>query len=95
MFEAEVQALEDHPMIPLYFYSGRRLIRPYVKGWIDNARGVYPSRWLSIEHYGYFLLYFNALWSLVRGIRGAEKMARSMAVFACWNCIRLGKKRIL
>ena len=49
MFEAEAKALEEQPMIPLYFYSGRRLVRPYVKGWVDNARGVYPSRWLSIE----------------------------------------------
>ncbi|MDG2320804.1 MAG: peptide ABC transporter substrate-binding protein [Rhodospirillaceae bacterium] len=45
---AEAQALKDHPMIPLYYYSGRRLVRPHVKGWVDNARGVYPSRWLSI-----------------------------------------------
>ena len=45
---AEAQALQDHPMIPLYFYSGRRLVQEYVRGWVDNARGVYPSRWLSI-----------------------------------------------
>ena len=49
MYQAEIQALADQPMIPLYFYSGRRLVRPYVKGWVDNARGVYPSRWLSIS----------------------------------------------
>ena len=48
MYEAEVQALREQPMIPLYFYSGRRLVRPYVQGWVDNARGVYPSRWLSL-----------------------------------------------
>lgn len=46
-FAAETQALEDHPIIPLYFYSGRRLVRPNVDGWVDNARGVYPTRWLS------------------------------------------------
>ncbi len=49
VYEAEVQALQDQPIIPLYFYNGRRLVRPYVKGWVDNYRGVYPSRWLSIE----------------------------------------------
>ena len=49
MYEAEAQALKERPMIPLHFYSGPRLVRPYVKGWIDNARGVYPSRWLSIQ----------------------------------------------
>lgn len=49
VFQAESQALADQPIIPLYFYNGRRLVRPYVKGWVDNYRGVYPSRWLSIE----------------------------------------------
>ena len=46
-YDAELQALADQPMIPLYFYSGRRLVRPNVSGWVDNARGVYPSRWLA------------------------------------------------
>jgi len=49
MLEAEEHVLRDHPAIPLYFYTGRRLVQTYVKGWIDNARGVYPSRWLWIE----------------------------------------------
>jgi oligopeptide transport system substrate-binding protein len=49
VFEAESQALKDQPIIPLYYYNGRRLVRPYVKGWVDNYRGVYPSRWLSID----------------------------------------------
>lgn len=48
-FEAEAQALADHPIIPLYFYSGRRLVRPNIEGWVDNARGVYPTRWLSFS----------------------------------------------
>lgn len=48
-YEAESQALADQPMIPLYFYSGRRLVRPNVTGWVDNARGVYPSRWLGFS----------------------------------------------
>lgn len=48
-YEAERQALADQPMIPLYFYSGRRLVRPNISGWVDNARGVYPSRWLAFK----------------------------------------------
>ncbi|MEQ9445822.1 MAG: peptide ABC transporter substrate-binding protein [Rhodospirillaceae bacterium] len=48
-YDAETQALAEHPMIPLYFYFGRRLVRPNVEGWVDNARGVYPSRWLSFS----------------------------------------------
>lgn len=49
IYNAEEQALLDHPMIPLYFYSSRRLVKPYVKGWVSNSRGVYPSRWVYIE----------------------------------------------
>ena len=49
IYFAEKQAIIDHPMIPLYFYSSRRLIKPYVKGWVSNSRGVYPSRWVYIE----------------------------------------------
>ncbi|NKB46131.1 MAG: peptide ABC transporter substrate-binding protein [Alphaproteobacteria bacterium] len=48
-YDAEVQALADQPMIPLYFYSGRRLVRPNISGWVDNARGVYPTRWLAFQ----------------------------------------------
>lgn len=48
-YEAETQALADQPMIPLYFYSGRRLVRPNISGWVDNARGVYPTRWLAFK----------------------------------------------
>jgi oligopeptide transport system substrate-binding protein len=48
-YEAESQALADQPMIPLYFYSGRRLVRPNISGWVDNARGVYPTRWLAFN----------------------------------------------
>ena len=48
-YDAETQALKDHPMIPLYFYSGRRLVRPNISGWVDNSRGVYPTRWLAFR----------------------------------------------
>lgn len=48
-YDAEAQALADQPMIPLYFYSGRRLVRPNISGWVDNARGVYPTRWLAFR----------------------------------------------
>jgi oligopeptide transport system substrate-binding protein len=49
MREAERLALSDHAVIPIYFYAGRRLIATRVKGWIDNARNVNPTRYLRIE----------------------------------------------
>ncbi len=45
--DAEARALELHPIIPLYYQTARRLVRPDIMGWEDNARGIYPSRWLS------------------------------------------------
>lgn len=49
--EAEAIALEDMPVIPLYFYAGRRLVKPYVRGWVNNARGINLARdmWIDEE----------------------------------------------
>jgi oligopeptide transport system substrate-binding protein len=44
---AEARALDLHPLIALYYQTARRLVRPDIRGWEDNARGIYPSRWLS------------------------------------------------
>lgn len=48
---AEALALADMPVIPLYFYAGRRLVQPYVKGWVNNARGINLARdmWIDEE----------------------------------------------
>ncbi len=46
--EAEALALAEHPVAPLYFYAGRRLVATRVGGWTDNPRGVHLSRWLSV-----------------------------------------------
>lgn len=42
--EAEAILLADTPVIPIYFYVSRRLIKPYVKGFVGNAMGHYYSR---------------------------------------------------
>jgi len=46
---AESLALEDHPVAPLYFYAGRRLVSRKVNGWVENPRGVHLSRWLNVS----------------------------------------------
>lgn len=46
-YEAEAYALNEHPIIPLYFSLSRRLVKPDIEGWVDNPRGIHPSRWLS------------------------------------------------
>ena len=36
--------LADHPLIPLYFYVNKHLVKPEVKGWYDNVMNVVYSQ---------------------------------------------------
>jgi oligopeptide transport system substrate-binding protein len=42
--QAERTALADHPLIPLYFYVNKHLVKPEVRGWYDNVMNVYYSQ---------------------------------------------------
>jgi oligopeptide transport system substrate-binding protein len=46
--QAERVALKDHPLIPLYFYVNKHLVKPQVQGWYDNVMNVIYSRDLSL-----------------------------------------------
>jgi oligopeptide transport system substrate-binding protein len=46
--EAERVALNDHPLLPLYFYVNKHLVKPQVLGWYDNVMNVVYSRDLSL-----------------------------------------------
>ncbi len=46
---AETVFMSEYPMIPLFYYIGKRLISTDVKGWIDSSRGTPPSRYLRLE----------------------------------------------
>ena len=46
---AERRLLDDHPIIPLYFYVSKHLVNSRVRGFEDNALDRHPSRYLSIE----------------------------------------------
>lgn len=48
MQQAERIAMEDHALIPVFFYSGQRLVSPVVQGWVDNPRAANLTRYLSI-----------------------------------------------
>jgi oligopeptide transport system substrate-binding protein len=47
--EAEDIALKDNGIIPLFFFSSRNLVAPYVKGFRTNGPDNHPTRWLRIE----------------------------------------------
>jgi oligopeptide transport system substrate-binding protein len=47
--EAERLMLSDYPIIPIYFYSAKRLIKPYVKGAKTNPLNRLYTKNLRIE----------------------------------------------
>ena len=46
--EAERVMLADHPVLPLYFYVNKHLVKPWVRGWTDNVMNVAYSKDLSL-----------------------------------------------
>ena len=46
---AENVALKDQPLIPLYFYVNKHLVKPEVQGWYDNVMNVVYSRDLALS----------------------------------------------
>jgi oligopeptide transport system substrate-binding protein len=47
--EAEALALRDQPLIPLYFYVNKHLVKPEVLGWYDNVMNVVYSKDLGLR----------------------------------------------
>ncbi|MHB1869751.1 MAG: peptide ABC transporter substrate-binding protein [Steroidobacteraceae bacterium] len=47
--QAERLMLHDQPIIPLYFYVSKHLVRPRVTGWYDNVMDVTYSRELGLR----------------------------------------------
>jgi oligopeptide transport system substrate-binding protein len=48
MEAAERIMLEDLPIIPIYHFVSKRLVKPWVLGWVDNIVDIHPSRYLSL-----------------------------------------------
>ena len=47
--QSEGLLLQEMPAIPLYYYVSRHLVKPEVRGFVDNVRDVHLSRYLSLE----------------------------------------------
>lgn len=47
--QAERVALADHPLIPIYFYVNKHLVKPHVSGWYDNPLNVVYSKDLAMS----------------------------------------------
>ncbi len=46
--QAERIMLADHPVLPLYFYVNKHLVKPWVGGWSDNVMNIQYSKDLSL-----------------------------------------------
>ncbi|MEJ0070010.1 MAG: peptide ABC transporter substrate-binding protein, partial [Pseudomonadota bacterium] len=51
MEAAERIMLDDLPIIPIYHYVSKRLVKPWVAGWVDNIVDVHPTRYLSLRRH--------------------------------------------
>jgi oligopeptide transport system substrate-binding protein len=49
---AERVMLADHPLLPIYFYVNKHLVKPRVVGWTENVRNVQYSKRLSLAPAG-------------------------------------------
>lgn len=49
LHQAEALMLEDQPVIPIYFYVNKHLVKPAVQGWYDNVLNVVYSKDLSLS----------------------------------------------
>jgi oligopeptide transport system substrate-binding protein len=47
--QAEAIAMEEQPVIPIYYYVSKNLVSSKVKGWIPNVRNVQRTRYLSLQ----------------------------------------------
>jgi oligopeptide transport system substrate-binding protein len=47
--EAERVMLADHPLLPIYFYVNKHLVKPQVLGWYDNVMNVVYSKDLALR----------------------------------------------
>jgi ABC-type oligopeptide transport system substrate-binding subunit len=45
---AEAHALEAAPLMPLYFYVSKKLVKPHVRGIEDNPLNIHPSRFVRL-----------------------------------------------
>ncbi len=46
---AESHAMDAMPLLPLYVYTRKFLVKPYVHGWHPNMRGIYPLKYFWLE----------------------------------------------
>lgn len=49
LYQAETRLMQDMPVIPLYYYVSRHLVKPGIEGYVDNVRDIHLSRYLDFD----------------------------------------------
>lgn len=47
---AERILMDDMPIIPIYFYVSKNMVKPYVRGWYNNLQDGHPLNTVWIDH---------------------------------------------
>jgi oligopeptide transport system substrate-binding protein len=47
--EAETILLEEMPIMPIYFYVSKNLVKPHVKGFFNNVQDLHPLTLLEVD----------------------------------------------
>ena len=47
--EAEALVLDEHPVMPIYFFVNKNLVSPRIRGWQDNPLNLHYSQHLSLS----------------------------------------------
>jgi oligopeptide transport system substrate-binding protein len=50
LHKAESVLLEDAPVIPIFTYTKKMLVRPYVKGFFPNMQDAHPYKFVYLDH---------------------------------------------
>lgn len=48
--QAEVIAMSEVAALPLYYYVSKNVVSPRVSGFVDNAKDIHRTRWLSVTN---------------------------------------------
>lgn len=49
LYEAETILMDEMPLVPIYFYYSRNMVRPYVRGFYNNLQDMHPLHAISID----------------------------------------------
>lgn len=47
--QAEEIAMGETAVLPIYYYVSKNVVAPHVQGFVDNAKDIHRTRWLTIE----------------------------------------------